>query len=291
MDIAQEQYNELYKTRLEYWQVKQWMDKYAMRCNGKPVETPHMGALALGYAFTQDTDLAFDIAKGILNGEINAPTPVLNGIRNGDWDGISCSVIEGGDSVESIGVAEHLTYMQTAKKAGVGCRLITRSIGDDVRNGEVTHLGKVPMYATLEKSVKMFTQTTRGGSATVTFSCYDPEVMSLLSLKSQRTPLNRRIDKLDYNMAYDDRFVDAVIENANIELVSRNGKVHTVVKSRDVLRKFLEVRKETARVYCFNLSVANKHTPFTDPIKQSNLCMEIALPTKPYKDMGELYAR
>jgi ribonucleotide reductase alpha subunit len=285
------EYAELYKTRLEYWQIKQWVDKYGLKHNKKCVETAHMGALALGYSiFSKDPEKAFQLAKAIIEGKINLPTPVLNGVRNGDWHTVSCSVIEGGDSIDSIGVADHLAYMQTARKAGIGIRFDTRSIGNGVRNGAVEHLGKLPIYATVDKAVKMFTQVTRGGSATVTFGVYDPEVMEIIMVKSQRTPENKRIDKLDYSMAYDDDFLQSVILDKEVQTVSLTGVLGPKYMARDILKAFLTVRKETGRLYCINLTTANHHTPFLDPITQSNLCLEIALPTKPFGGMRDLYS-
>jgi ribonucleoside-diphosphate reductase alpha chain len=285
------QYAELYETRLEYWQIKQWVDKYGLKRDSKCIETAHMGALALGHSiFEGNPVMAFALAKAIITGKINLPTPVLNGVRNGDWHTVSCSVIEGGDSIDSIGAADHLAYMQTARKAGIGIRFDTRSIGDGVRNGAVEHLGKLPIYATVDKSVKMFTQVTRGGSATVTFDVYDPEVMEIIMVKSQRTPENKRIDKLDYSMSYDDAFLNSVMTDADVQTVSVTGVLGPKYKARDILKAFLTVRKETGRLYCINLTTANRHTPFIDPITQSNLCLEIALPTSPFEGMSDLYS-
>ncbi len=285
------QYQELFSTRLEYWQIKQWMDKYSLQLDGLPVETAHAGALAIGHStHPNDNELAFDLALCVIKGQINLPTPTLNGVRNGDWDTISCSVMEGGDSIPSIGVADHLAYRMTAKKAGIGIKFNTRSIGDSVRNDTVKHLGKLPIYASVDKSVKMFTQVSRGGSATVSFSVYDPEVMEIIMVKSQRTPENVRIDKLDYSMCYDKFFVEAVKKDLEIQTVSLDGGLGPKYMAREILKSFLTVRKETGRLYCFNLDTANFHTPFLDKINQSNLCMEIAIPTKPYSDMNDLYS-
>lgn len=289
-ESMEEQYKELYDTHLEYWQVRQWLDKYAIKYDGVAVETPHVGALAIGHAIHGDTEEAFKLAKGIIQGKINLPTPALNGIRNGDWNTISCSVMEGADTIPSIGVADHLAYMMTAKKAGIGIKFVTRSIGDAVKGGAVDHLGKLPIYATVDKAVKMFTQVTRGGSATVSFSVYDPEVREIIMVKSQRTPENKRIDKLDYSMCYDDAFVEAVVKDGDIQTVSVNGQLGAKYKAREILKDFLTVRKETGRLYCINLSTVNRHTPFIDPIVQSNLCMEIAIPTAPFADMVDLYS-
>ena len=39
----------------------------------------------------------------------------------------------------------------------------------------------------------------------------------------------------------------------------------------DLLKHVLMIRQETGRMYCFNVSRANTHTPFVDVIKLSNL--------------------
>ena len=78
------QYSILYRERLEYWQIKQWVDKYGLKLNDVCVETPHMGALAIGYSvFPEDPEKAFKLAKAVIKGKINLPTPVANGVRNG----------------------------------------------------------------------------------------------------------------------------------------------------------------------------------------------------------------
>ena len=289
-ELVESWYRHLYPVHLESWQVMQWADKYSLKIDGIPVETPHVGALGIAIAIHGVTDDAFDLADAIVTGKINLPTPVLNGCRNGDFDSISCSVITGGDTVDSIGVAEHLAYKMTAKKAGIGIEMRTRAAGDPVKGGRIKHLGKHPIYAAVDKAVKMFTQVSRGGSATVTFSVYDPEIMTLLRLKSQRTPLDMRIDKMDYSMSYDDAFVEAVIKDERIKTVSVIGRRGQSIPAREILKAFLTARQETGRVYCFNHSEANRHTPFIDEITLSNLCQEICLPTKPFENMLDLYS-
>lgn len=305
-------YLELREHYFEYWQIKQWMDKYAVRVDeDTPVETPHMGCLGIALAMFGDTDRAFEAAKALVAGKINLPTPATNGCRNGDWDTISCCVTTGGDSVDSIGVAEHIAYKMTAKKAGIGIEMRTRSVGEDVRGGQVKHLGKAPIYQTVDKAVKMFTQVTRGGSATMSYACIDPEIEKLLLLKSQRTDIEQRVDKMDYSFVYNDAFANAVLNNEEWNLYSYldHPEVHeafygpgeaylkvaakatpaATLSARELLKLFLTVRGETGRVYATNASRMNSHTPFEDTVYLSNLCQEIALPTKPYVNMADLY--
>ena len=59
----------------------------------------------------------------------------------------------------------------------------------------------------------------------------------------------------------------------------------------DLIKHILLIRQETGRLYCFNVSRANKHTPFKDTIRLSNLCVapETMILTKDgYFPIGEL---
>jgi ribonucleoside-diphosphate reductase alpha chain len=51
--------------------------------------------------------------------------------------------------------------------------------------------------------------------------------------------------------------------------------------------KVLSERFETGRIYLMHADLINKNTPFYQSIYQSNLCMEIALPTTPVTLDGE----
>lgn len=312
VEEVNEAYIELEALDLEYWVVKQFSDKYSLKLNDKEVETPAMAALGIALTLHGFGELAFDVAKDICTYKINLPTPVLNGIRNGNFDSISCCLIEGGDTVQSIAVAEYLAGAMTAKKAGIGYFLDTRSKGDPVKSGQVKHLGKAPLFHTLEKVVKNYTQITRGGSATNTVRCIDPDVMEMLLYKTQRIDQQRRIDKIDYSFAYNDAFVEALIKKQDWYLFSRfhapevhnnfhakdymkyvrdaleRGVPHKKVKAMEVLVEFLKSRFETGRIYCINVTRMNEHTPFLDPIHQSNLCLEIALPTAGFAGIEEL---
>jgi ribonucleoside-diphosphate reductase alpha chain len=59
-----------------------------------------------------------------------------------------------------------------------------------------------------------------------------------------------------------------------------------VLKASDLFGTFMEERKNTGRIYLQNVDHANTHGSFmedTAPIRMSNLCQEITLPTQPLK--------
>ena len=312
----EELFEELKHIHLESWQVSQWVDKYLLKINGVTVETPAIAAIGIGLGLHGDTQDAYDLARDIVYSRTNLPTPVLNGIRNGDFNGVSCCVISAGDSVESIEVAQHLAVRMTAKKAGIGIEFTTRSKGSDVKGGRIKHLGKHPIYKHTDSGVKEFLQETRGGSATVGFTCIDPEVYNIALWKSQRIDIEQRLDRLDYSFIFNDAFLDAVINrkdwylfdyndaklvhqafykastetyNKIVEAHISDGVKHTKVQALDLIKHILMIRQETGRMYFFNVSRANTHTPFNGVIRLSNLCQEICLETTPYESMEDLY--
>lgn len=312
----EELFEELKHIHLESWQVSQWVDKYLLKINGVTVETPAIAAIGIGLGLHGDMQDAYDLARDIVYSRTNLPTPVLNGIRNGDFNGVSCCVISAGDSVESIEVAQHLAVRMTAKKAGIGVEFTTRSKGSDVKKGRIKHLGKHPIYKHVSSGVSEFLQETRGGSATVGFTCIDPEVYNIALWKSQRIDVEQRLDRLDYSFIFNDAFLDAVINRKDWYLFDYNdakhlykafyvsdvetytktvsqlvadGVKHTKVQALDLIKHILMIRQETGRMYFFNVSRANTHTPFNGVIRLSNLCQEICLETTPYESMEDLY--
>lgn len=312
----EEVYAELVKVKLEAWQVSQWVDKYLMKIDDVAVETPQIASLGIALALHGDTQDAYDLASDLINGRTNLPTPALNGCRNGDFNGVSCCVISAGDTVESIEVAQHLAVRMTAKKAGIGIEFTTRSKNDKVKNGRIKHLGKHAIFAHTDTGVKEFTQETRGGSATVGVVVIDPEIYNIALWKSQRIDIEQRLDKLDYSFIFNDAFLYAVVNkkdwflfsladapevyekfytsnvseyNALVEDHLAKGVKHTKVKALDLIKHLLIIRQETGRLYCFNVSRANSHTPFKGVIRLSNLCQEICLETVPYDNMEDLY--
>ncbi len=63
----------------------------------------------------------------------------------------------------------------------------------------------------------------------------------------------------------------------------------TWVKARDLALEIITQRAETGRLYVYWPDEMNRHTPFPETIYSSNLCQEICLPTKGYKDMRNIF--
>ena len=58
----------------------------------------------------------------------------------------------------------------------------------------------------------------------------------------------------------------------------------------ELFSNFVQERKDTGRIYLMNVDHANTHGAFIEevaPIRQSNLCCEINLPTKPLSHIND----
>jgi ribonucleoside-diphosphate reductase alpha chain len=95
----------------------------------------------------------------------------------------------------------------------------------------------------------------------------------------------------DIPEAYDAFFVDADKFKELYEIAEKNPGIRKKrVKAADLFAQFMQERKDTGRIYLQNVDHANSHSPFKPdkaPIKMSNLCSEIDLPTVPLNDIND----
>lgn len=300
-----------------YATLKQFSDKYGISINDKLIETPQMCFMGIAMSNMQNDTLddvvsAYQAVSSLKN---NLPTPTVSLERTPQLPAPSCCVISGGDSVESIGAANHVAYTMTAKSAGIGIELRTRAPKDPVKGGKISHAGKHGYYSLIDKSVKANKQIVRGGSATVTFHALDPEIEELLTMKQIRTDQTYRIDTMDFSFAVNNLFLRKVAKNEQWMTISPYyandlwdasycgdeakfeslyemylGHPKAVMKNaRDIFVAWCVARGDSGRVYLTLLDNVNKHTPFKDKIMLSNLCQEVLLPTSPYKGMEDLF--
>lgn len=300
-----------------YAVIKQFRDKYAIR-NAKTKrvhESPQFMFMGMAMFVMQNQPQERrmeDIRKlytYLSDLKINAPTPYLNGLRATKTGYASCCLITSKDSAKSIGIATSIAYEMTVKQAGIGMNLMTRSIGDGIRQNTISHQGKIPYYRHVRTAVAANKQQSRGGSATVFFPCIDPQVEDLLRLKNPTTVDSKRINEMDYGFQMNASFIHAVKNDLDWVLVSRadapklydlfysgtaagtaqfeaemeaikSSKIkHKVVKAREIAKLWVVQNFATGRMYPQFVTEANRHTPFKDTIVMSNLCMEILLPT------------
>ena len=64
-----------------------------------------------------------------------------------------------------------------------------------------------------------------------------------------------------------------------IEAEANDSIPRKEVNAQELFLALLKERAETGRVYIMNIDHCNEHSSFDTPIKMSNLCQEITLPT------------
>lgn len=305
--------------RYAYSTVKQIASKYARKLDGRVCETPQftfMG-IALRVMQTQPEERRMEDVKKLYTYlsdlKINAPTPFLSGLRTKFKGYASCAVMKANDTAESLGILVDNAYTLTIASAGIGSTMQCRSIKDPVRNGDITHTGKLPYYRYLEGAVKSTKQSTRGGSSTMHYLALDPEIEDLLRLKHPTTIVDKQIRGLDYSIGVNRYFAEKAARGEEWMLCSfyfapevheamhgsysefkkaydayeRSGKPKKLVDAQDLLLLLMKQRQDTGRIYVHWLDEMNTHTPFKDKIYSSNLCKEIHLPTSGFTKKSE----
>ncbi len=315
-----------YNLKYNFTTLQSMKDKYLIknRVTEQTLESPQLMFMGIAMQNMQEQpkerrlDDVVKLYTYLKELKINVPTPILVNMRTPHKGYASCCVYTVDDRVESLAAGDHIAYMMTCASAGIGAHLLTRSKGDPVKEGRVVHQGKLPYYRMIQSAVHANMQASRGGSATVYFSALDPEIYDLIVLKNPTTVQQKRIRDIDYALLVNRLFVEKVARNEDWMLVSLidapklyelfysedyeafkaeyeavladESIKKEMVKARDIALRSLTESAETGRLYITYIDEMNRHTPFKDTIYSSNLCLEIALPTKPYKDMLDLYS-
>lgn len=250
--------------------------------------------------------------------EISLATPLRLNIGTPLKAYASCCVYLVGDNAESLAIGDHIAYTMTVRSAGVGCLINSRSLGDKVRNGTIRHQGKLPYFKSLAGAVTANLQNGRGGACTTYFSCFDPEIKTVIKLKNPMAVESKKNRVLDYGIIVNTFFAKKAARNEDIflfnvftapalnaafykgdtkeferlylELEQNPSFEKTYVSAREILLDSINESLETGSQYIFWIDTVNHHTPFKDTIYNSNLCLEIALPTKEYNSMPDLYS-
>lgn len=307
-----------------YTQFFQIKEKYAItdRVANKCFETPQFVFMrvALGVMNNMPKERRIEdvvaVYQFLSNGILNAPSPYMLYLGTNHRGLASCCVYISDDNIPSLSVGDYIAYMMTCASAGIGGTLLTRSKGDPVRNGTIEHLGKLPYLKYTESGVNANKQAGRGGAATMYFSVLDPELGDLLKLRHPTTVDEKKIKDIDYGLAYNASFIRRGALNQDWMLISylhapdlwhalyssdiakfdelyekyeKSDLPKKFVPARSIIKEFLTNSYEVGRLYEFAADNVNGHTPFKETIWSSNLCAEIALVTKPFKDIMDLY--
>ncbi|OFR94851.1 class 1a ribonucleoside-diphosphate reductase subunit alpha [Neisseria sp. HMSC063B05] len=310
-----------------YAAVKQLEGKYLVqnRVTRQIYETPQflyiLVAMCLFSKYPKVTRLDYvkRFYDAVSTFKVSLPTPIMSGVRTPTRQFSSCVLIECDDSLDSINATTSAIVKYVSQRAGIGINAgRIRGLGSEIRGGEAQHTGCIPFFKMFQAAVKSCSQGgVRGGAATLFYPLWHIEAESLLVLKNNRGVEDNRIRQLDYGVQINRLLYTRLIKGGNITLFSPNEvpglydaffadqdefeHLYTQYEQDPNIRKrtlpatelfstLMQERAGTGRIYIQNVDHCNTHSPFNPrvaPVHQSNLCMEIALPTKPLDNIND----
>jgi ribonucleoside-diphosphate reductase alpha chain len=310
-----------------YAAVKQWEGKYLVqnRVTGEIYESPQFAYMFIGACLFARYDKAtrLDYVRRFYDAcslfKLSLPTPIMSGVRTPTRQFSSCVLIESDDSLDSINATASAIVKYVSQRAGIGVNIgRIRALGSNIRGGEAFHTGLIPFIKYFQTAVKSCSQGgVRGGAATLFYPLWHLEVENLLVLKNNRGVEENRARHLDYGVQLNKLMYQRLLEGGNITLFSPADvpglydaffadqvefeRLYTQYESQDGLRKktikaielfgtLMQERAQTGRIYIQNVDHSNTHSAFDPavaPVHQSNLCMEITLPTKPMNNVDD----
>ncbi|BES53214.1 ribonucleoside-diphosphate reductase subunit alpha [Aeromonas phage phiWae14] len=303
---------------LAYAGVMQFKEKYLAkdRSTGEVFETPQMLYMLVAMCLHQEEKT--DRLQKVKNfydvtslGKLSLPTPILAGVRTPTRQFSSCVKIECGDELDSINATASSIVDYISKRAGIGINGgAIRAEGSRIRSGEVRHTGIIPFWKYFQTAVKSCSQGgVRGGAATLYYPMWHLEVEKILVLKNNKGVEENRIRHLDYGIQINKLMLERLKNDDYITLFSpdvQKGELYDLyysdpvkfrelyemlenepflikkrIKASELFNLFAQERSGTGRIYPMFIDNVNSATPYKEPIRQSNLCIEIALPTYP----------
>src|SRR6056300_306092 len=312
---------------LTYAAMEQFRGKYLVqnRVTKQVYETPQMCymliAATLFQHYPKETRMRWvkDYYNAVSTHQVSLPTPVMAGVRTPQRQFSSCVLIETDDSLDSINATASSVVKYVSQKAGIGVGAgRIRALGSPIRKGDAYHTGVIPFYKLFQAATRSCSQGgVRNGAATLYYPIWHLEVEDLLVLKNNKGTEDNRVRHMDYGVQFNKLMYERLMSGGDITLFSPNDvpglydaffqdqekfkALYEAAERKTSIRKkkisaielfsaFMQERKDTGRIYLQNVDHANEHSSFkTDvaPIKQSNLCCEIDLPTKALNDVND----
>jgi ribonucleoside-diphosphate reductase alpha chain len=245
--------------------------------------------------YGDDSDHAQRIYDYMSNLWFMPSTPVLSNGGTKRGLPISCFLNEANDSLEGIVDLWNENVWLAARGGGIGSYWGNlRSIGEKVgANGKTS--GIVPFIRVMDSLTLAISQgSLRRGSAAVYLRIDHPEIEEFIEI---RRPTggdpNRKALNLHHGVVITDKFMRAVENDEEWGLLSpKDQAVVRKVSARGLWIRLLTTRIESGEPYFIYIDHVNRAVPehhkLADmPVKMSNLCSEITLPTGTDKDGKE----
>ena len=254
------------------------------------------------------------------DGLFTLATPVLAGLGTPTKQFSSCVLIRSDDDLDSIFASGEMMAKYASKRAGIGLEIgRLRPLGSPIRGGEIMHTGMIPFLKKWFGDLRSCSQGgIRNASATVFYPIWHHQFDDLIVLKNNQGTEETRVRHMDYGVVLSAFFWRRFKNRENITFFDPNEvpdlyesfykdselfeKLYISYEKDTSLRKktmsaeevfkggILKERTDTGRIYLVFIDNAMNQGPF-DPeyhtIYQSNLCVEILLPTVPFKRLDD----
>lgn len=313
--------------KLTFAAIEQLVDKYLVRnrVTGEMYETPQVRyAVAAATAFhAEGRRVRMKLVKEFYDcasqGMFTLATPVLAGLGTPTRQFSSCVLLSSGDSIDSIFASGEMMARYAAQRAGIGFEIgNVRGIGASIRGGELKHTGMIPFLKKWFADLRSVSQGgIRNSAATITYPIWHWQFDDLIVLKNNQGTEETRVRQLDYSVVTSKLFWRRFAEGGNITFLdpheckeladlfysdidkfeeeypkweARKDIRKKVMPADEVFKSILKERTDTGRIYLMFIDNVQKQGPFKTkitPIRQSNLCQEIVLPTVPFEHIDD----
>ena len=254
------------------------------------------------------------------DGLFTLATPVLAGLGTPTKQFSSCVLIRSDDDLDSIFASGEMMAKYASKRAGIGLEIgRLRPLGSPIRGGEIMHTGMIPFLKKWFGDLRSCSQGgIRNASATVFYPIWHHQFDDLIVLKNNQGTEETRVRHMDYGVVLsaffwrrfknkeDITFFDPnevpdlyeafyknteLFETLYVKYEKQKGLRKKTMSAEEVFKSgILKERTDTGRIYLVFIDNVMKQGPF-DPeyhtIYQSNLCVEILLPTKSFKRLDD----
>lgn len=293
---------------MAYHQVEQYYQKYSLRdrVTKKSYETPQFTMIRMAMAVYENHAPVVRLNKVrelylALNEDLaNPPTPNYSSLGTNHYGMASCCLIAAADDALSIQAAGDVGYAMTLASAGLGIHLTTRDPGDPVDGGRVSHAGKLKYIRKFIGDCSANKQGMRGGALNVYTNVYSSEVETMVKLQNPRTPIQVREREVNVTIQTNPFFMRKAAlhekyftfndytapdlyaaffkaDQTEFEQLYKKYELDDNFKKEyrsayDTLLMIGEQEIEVSTLFWNCPATMNRHTPFKDPLIQSNLC-------------------
>lgn len=289
-------------------------------------ETPQVMYMGIAMALFSNWDASTRLSmvtkfyEYASTGKFSLPTPIMAGVRTKTRQFSSCVLIKTGDTLDSINASASAIVKYVSKRAGIGFDVgSVRAIGSPIRGGEMVHTGLIPFIKYLTGALKSCSQGgIRGGAATCYLPMWHYQFDDVVVLKNNRGIEENRERRIDYGIQVNRVLIERLVAKQPLYLFDPKDNAdmyeaffadvekfrhlyENMIKAadaglcrakklsaEDAWQMLLDQRSDTGRIYIAFVDHMNEYSPFNlDTIYSSNLCLEIALPTKAFEEYDD----